>query len=360
VDLGDGLRISSVGQADDVGLLANCIYSLFHILQLALVFCQAFHIELCADKTKLLHITNKESQKFIPLNPSIISGQQIPFSARAEHVAVVRSTEGNLPHILDRILAHKKKMGALLFTGIGRSHRGNPAASVKLEKLYGMPVLFSGTASLVLNDSEINIIDQHYKNTLCNLLKLHSGTPHTFIYFMSGSLPAKAILHQRQLSLFSMICHLQSDPLNRRARQALTRCKPSEKSWFTQIRDICLLYGLPHPLILLQQPLSKHEFKKLSRSLIIDHWEQKFRLETSPLTSLIFFKPEFHSLCSPHPIYLTAGPNPYEVAKAVVQSKMLSGRYRTEQLARHWSSDKNDFCLAPTCHEVLESLDHTN
>ena len=61
VDLGDGLTISSVGQADDVGLLANCIYSLFNILQLALIFCQAFHIELCADKTKLLLITNQES-----------------------------------------------------------------------------------------------------------------------------------------------------------------------------------------------------------------------------------------------------------------------------------------------------------
>jgi hypothetical protein len=166
-------------------------------------------------------------------------------------------------------LAHKKKMGALLFTGIGRSHRGNPAASGKLEKLYGMPVPFSGTASLVLYDSEINIIDQHYKNTLCNLLKLHSGTPHSFIYFMSGSLPAKAILHQRQLSLFSMIFHLQSDPLNRRARQALTRnwknwklenSPENSHTWSRHIRNLAQMYDIQDPLTVIhQKPPPKEE-----------------------------------------------------------------------------------------------------
>ena len=54
----------------------------------------------------------------------------------------------------------------------------------------------------------------------------------------------------------------------------------------------------------------------------------------------------------------TAGPNPYEVAKAVVQCRMLSGRYRTEMLASHWSSNKHGFCLAPTCMETQETLEH--
>ena len=155
-----------------------------------------------------------------------------------------------------------------------------------------------------------------------------------------------------------MICHLPSDPLNTLARQALTSSKPAAKSWFTQLRDICLLYSLPHPLILLQNPPSKLSFKKLYKSKIMDHWEDKLRQEASPLSSLAFFKPEFHSLQKPHPILWTAGPNPYEVAKAVVQCRMLSGRYRTERLASHWSSNKQGFCLAPTCTETQETLEH--
>ena len=168
-------------------------------------------------------------------------------------------------------------MGAVLSAGLARNHRGNPAASLKMEKLYGMPVLFSGTGSLVLNNAEINLVDQHYKQTLSNLLKLHPGSPNSFVYFMAGSLPGKAILHQRQLSLFSMICHLPDDPLNARARHVLTSGLPSAKSWFTHVRDLCLLYGFPHPLQLLQNPLSKQGFKKLARSLIVDFWEKKLR-----------------------------------------------------------------------------------
>ena len=190
-------------------------------------------MNLCTDKTKLLHIATNNSNKFLPLNPIIMDGQEITFSEKAVHMGLVRSTEGNLPHLLERIIYHKKKLGAVMFTGIARSHRGNPAAALKMEKLYGMPVLFSGLGSLVLNGFEINIINQHYKNTLASILKLHPGTPHQFIYFISGSLPGKAILHHRQLSLFNMICHLHNDPLNIQAKQVLTCHLPSP----LQVRD---------------------------------------------------------------------------------------------------------------------------
>jgi len=76
------------------------------------------------------------------------------------------------------------------------------------------------------------------------------------------------------------------------------------------------------------------------------------------LTSLIYFKPEYSSLTKPHPIYLTAGSKPYEVAKAVVQVRMLSGRYRTENLAKHWSTNKEGYYLGAICHQICESLEH--
>ena len=59
---------------------------------------------------------------------------------------------GNMPHVLDRITAHEKCLDALVLTGICVAHRGNQAASIKLEKLYGMPVMFSGLASMVFSD----------------------------------------------------------------------------------------------------------------------------------------------------------------------------------------------------------------
>ena len=140
-----------------------------------------------------------------------------------------------------------------------------------------------------------------------------------------------------------MITRLPNDPLNQRARQVLTSFSPASKSWFVQIRDICLLYGMPHPLTLLDNPLTKDNFKKQAKSLVIDHWEKKLRKEATLLPSLHYLNPAFCSLARPHPILSTPGANPYEVAKAVVQLRMLSGRYK------HWSSNKLGVCQSPSC-----------
>ena len=231
---------------------------------------------------------------------------------------------------MNRFAAHRGSIAANLFTGTARSHRGNLAASLKIEKLYAAPVLFSGLASLVLSKTEVNLIDQHYMNTLRALINCHSGTPQPFVLFLSGSLPGKAVLHLRQLSLFSMVTRLPKNPLFTRAKHILTTGSQSSKSWFWDIRDICLQYGLPHPLTLMENPLTKETFKRLVKSHVTDFWEKKLRKEAAPLSSLTYFRPEFHSLRRPHPILWTPGSNPHEVAKAVIQLNMLSGRYPSE------------------------------
>ena len=60
-------------------------------------------------------------------------------------------------------------------------------------------------------NKEIIIVDQKYKITLQNLLTLPVNAPACFIYFISGSLPAPAILHLRQITLFGMIYRLPGD-----------------------------------------------------------------------------------------------------------------------------------------------------
>ena len=125
---------------------------------------------------------------------------------------------------------------------------------------------------------------------------------------------------------------------------------------------MCLQYQLPHPLALLASPaqFSKEAFKKLAKKHVTNYWEQKLRDEASPLPSLRFFKPNFMSLATPHPIFLSAGSSPYEVVKAGVQALFLSGRYRTESLCRYWSRNPHGYCLAPTCagKEIIEDEEH--
>ena len=55
------------------------------------------------------------------------------------------------------------------------------------------------------------------------------------------------------------------------------------------------------------------------------------------------------SLSKPHPIWTSAASSPYELKKATVQARMLSGRYRTCWLRRHWSGDSSGLCQIPGC-----------
>ena len=139
--------------------------------------------------------------------------------------------------------------------GLARGSRSNPVASLRILSIYATPVLMSGLASLVLSPKEIGSVDQQYKRTLQNITKLSTNTTASVISFVTGSLPATAILHLKQLTLFGMITRMENDPLNIHARHVLlTGGVTSPKSSFLQVRNLLLQYRLPHPRSLLEHP----------------------------------------------------------------------------------------------------------
>jgi hypothetical protein len=88
------------------------------------------------------------------------------------------------------------------------------------------------------------------------------------------------------MALFSMICHHKEDPLHSHASYALLHSEKCSKSWFVQIRDICLQYGLPHPLKLLEDPLTKQRLKTMVKTKIIGYWQELLLVEALPKPSL--------------------------------------------------------------------------
>ena len=142
---------------------------------------------------------------------------------------------------------------------------------LRLEKIYGSPVLLSGVATLVLSGSDISTIDKQRKETYQNIQKLLPKTPPCFVYFLGGCLPSEAEIHVRMLTLFGMVAHLPNDPLNIHARNVVISAKSSSKSWFRQIRDTSLMYELPHPLVILQNPPNKETLKNLLKAKVVNY-----------------------------------------------------------------------------------------
>ena len=352
-------EVAAVGQADDSALCSNDIHQLQFLLNLTMNYCAKYQVELSASKTKLLIFNSKDTvyTKYCRLvSPIHMGSTDIKFVNTAEHVGIIRSTSGNLPHIQQRIASHKKNLGSILYAGMSRRHRANPLSSLRAEKTFCLPVLFSGIGALILTKPEKDILSFYVKSTTENLLKLHPKTPEPFIFLISGSLPAEATLHMRQLSLFLMICRLPDNILNTIAHHQLFS-PGTAKTWFGQLETICFKYALPHPLQLLRDPPEKESFKKLVRTKIADFWKQHYvaQIKNDDLTSLRYFKPEFCSLLRPHPLLHTAG-HSYEVNKMVVQLRLLSGRARLGSLLRHFSPENTGIC--ELCNLEVEDLAH--
>ena len=153
-----------------------------------------------------------------------------------------------------------------------------------------------------------------------------------------------------------MITRLPTNILNKVARYILTTARDISTSWFSQIKVLCSRYHLPHPLTMLDSPLTKDSAKSLFKSKIVDYWQEKLRQEASILPSLQYFKPQFMSLLRPHPLWTTSGSNSYEICKSIVQAKMLSGRYRTDKFVRHFSGSDGTCQLCTS--NVPGSIEH--
>ena len=112
----------------------------------------------------------------------------------------------------------------------------------------------------------------------------------------------------------------------------------------------------PHPLLLLEQPPSKTDFKNSIKLKIIDYWQEKLRAHCANLKSLKYFKPHFMSLTKPHPILMHSITS-YDTNKIVTVCKMLSGRFCCRSLVKHITENDTDLC--ELCGDKPEDLVHT-
>ena len=153
IEIGNN-TISAIGQADDVVLVSSDINCLSHLLSLTLSYCSTYNVGLSHEKTKLQVFAppslHQDVNYFTLTSPISINSNFIEFVDSAEHVGVIRSVNGNQPHILKRISSHRTAVAKVLSSGLARYHRSNPAYYLPTEQVYELPVLLSCVASLEL------------------------------------------------------------------------------------------------------------------------------------------------------------------------------------------------------------------
>ena len=95
------------------------------------------------------------------------------------------------------------------------------------------------------------------------------------------------------------------------------------------------------------------------RRAVVAFWDKKLKTEASTLPSVSHMRVSHMPLTVTSPLVTSCHGNPHEVRKAAIQLRMLSGRYRTDWLRRHWSGDSTGFCRVPGCSgSTLGTLSH--
>ena len=356
-----GVSVGSIGVADDVALVSPSPHALQSLLNLSQSLTSARKMVNVKEKTKLLLFhppRDKSASYWQETSPLTMAGAALPLSLQAEHVGVLRCpNKSNLASITARIAGHTRSLYSVISCGMAKNHRGNPAASLRVESGYSAPKLFSGLAPLLLSPAELEILPVQRRLTLQKLQQLHHQTPAPALHFLSGSLPTQALLHKHQFTLLHMIALL--GPMNTLYQHAIYILHHSIKnSWFSQIRTLSNQYSLLDPLQVLISPESKYKFKSHVKQKICEYWRTSLIAQARPLTSLRYLRLAFLPLGQGvHPLWKTCGSSPSAVRAATVQAKMLSGRYRSCWLRRNWTGESGE-CRLPGCGMVPGDVAH--
>ena len=173
--------VGSIGVADDIALVSPDPHALQSLLNLSQSLTSSRSMVNVPEKTKLLLYQPKgdnAAEYWQDVDPITMDGASLPLSSQAEHVGVLRSPGGsNLASITARIAGHTKSLYSVISCGMSRGHKGNPAASLRVEACYSAPKLFSGLASLLLSPADMRVLSVHRRQTLQRLQRLHH--PHS-------------------------------------------------------------------------------------------------------------------------------------------------------------------------------------
>ena len=99
----------------------------------------------------------------------------------------------------------------------------------------------------------------------------------------------------------------------------------------------------------LAEPPSRGKWKRQINCQVQTFWLAKVRAQAAALPSISHFRSTHLSLSSPSPLISLCKSSHHEIKKLTVQLRMLSGRYRTCWLRRHWSGNMSGDCEVPGC-----------
>ena len=181
--------------------------------------------------------------------------------------------------------------------------------------------------SLTPTGKNLEVIDIFHKKCLKQLLSLPTNVATPVIYLLTGHLPIEGQIDKKVLIFFGNITRQSQENLEKQTvyRQAFVKSVGSN-SWVVRIRHLLSKYRLPSIFQLLDQPLSKGEWKKLVDNSVNTYWKESIEKEILLYPSLKLITKSYNPGKTHHIVNLALG-SIRETDRIIVKLRIATGCY---------------------------------
>ena len=192
--------------------------------------------------------------------------------------------------------------------------------------IFSSPIALSGLSSLSVRPNHMKPMTAFHRKVLRGFLHFSDKCPIPAIHFLLGEIPIEARLHR---DVFSLLYSIWTNPQTKIfdiVRHLLAVSPENSRTWSVHVRLLSRLYGLPDPLLLLDQPPPpKSTWKENITTTITAYHERRLRELASENSKMKWFNVSLLGLRGKcHPL-LNDVTTAHEVKKLRCQLKMLCG-----------------------------------
>ena len=215
-----------------------------------------------------------------------------------------------------------------------------------------------GLEELPLTQSQIDLLYKFHLDNLKRFQSLPTRVATCAVYLLLGTLPLKAELHKRQLSLIYNILVSDNETVKELAERQIAVNLDNKLSYFSKVQDILDQYQLPHHRDLKGYMQTKEQWKFQIRAAIYNFWSCELRNEACEKSTLCYMDIDSTKISLTHNVCSSPESTVADVQKGIVKSRMITGTYML-QTSKHKFSKATVDAKCKCCWLADEDITHT-
>ncbi|KAK3101457.1 hypothetical protein FSP39_003722 [Pinctada imbricata] len=306
-----------------------------------------------ATKSELIVYGNHKEEE-----PTVweLGRDQITSSTSTTHLGLVRQNNNKF-NIEPKIQVARRTMYNLLGAGLHGRRGLNPLTSYRIWECFGLPRCTFGLECVKLTGKDIEAMDKFQRGLLRQLQSLPDRCANIPVYSLVGAKPISVVLDIKVLNFFMSLARQTDSKEHQIIRRQLAVKDENSASFTITVRKTLQKYQLPDAYSLLEKTPTKAQWKKMIKEATNNIYTAKITEEIKTKSTLKYLGIQKQPLDNPHPIYKFTGPNPFEVLKAQIKARILTGTYiLQENLQKFNQHDIDTTC--ELCHSEPEDRNH--